>query len=62
MKFVPKAYFSILSETDFNQFYKIWCVKQIGTKNLQVKTQNHQNWRKRHTTFFYIFMFLVDVK
>ena len=28
MKFVPKAYFSILSETDFNQFYKIWCVKQ----------------------------------
>ena len=37
MKFVPKAYFSILSETDFNQFYKIWCVKQIGTKKLHKK-------------------------
>ena len=36
MKFVPKAYFSILSETDFNQFYKIWCVKQIGTKKLHL--------------------------
>ena len=35
MKFVPQAYFSILSETDFNQFLKKLCVKQIGTKKFE---------------------------
>ena len=44
MKFVPKAYFSILSETDFNQFYKIWCVKQIWTKNFKIYLKKNKNF------------------